>query len=109
MSKTLPRFQGCVREDWWKKVKKLFFSGELQTLPVTHCDNYNIIIKSVIEAFSLDILKNTMTVFGTLLSVVKQQINYLYICKGNSMICSDIWHKYHECYFKIVLHNFTSR
>ena len=21
------------------------------------------------------------------------------------MICSDIWHKYHECYFKIVLHN----
>ena len=28
---------------------------------------------------------------------------------GNSMICSDIWHKYHEWYFKIVLHNFTSR
>ena len=55
----------------------LFFSGEPQTLPVTHCDNY--IIKSVIEAFSLDILKNTLTVIGTLLSVVKQQIDYLYI------------------------------
>ena len=24
---------------------------------------------------------------------------------GNSMICSDIWHKYHECYFEIVLRN----
>ena len=46
-------------------------------LPVTHCDNY--IIKSVIEAFSLDILKNTLTVIGTLLSVVKQEIDYLYI------------------------------
>ena len=26
-----------------------------------------------------------------------------------SMICSDIWHKYHEWYFEIVLRNFTSR
>ena len=26
---------------------------------------------------------------------------------GNSMICSDIWHKYHERYFKIVKPNFT--
>ena len=31
------------------------------------------------------------------------------ICIGNSMICSDIWHKYHEWYFKIVIRNFTSR
>ena len=30
------------------------------------------------------------------------------ICIGNSMICSDIWHKYQEWYFKIVLHNFMS-
>ena len=30
-------------------------------------------------------------------------------CIGNGMICSDIWHKYHEWYFKIVIHNFTSR
>ena len=28
---------------------------------------------------------------------------------GNSMSCSDIWHKYHEWYFKIVIRNFTSR
>ena len=28
---------------------------------------------------------------------------------GNSMICSDIWHKYHERYFKIVIPNFRSR
>ena len=25
------------------------------------------------------------------------------ICIGNSMICSDIWHKYHERYFEIVI------
>ena len=25
------------------------------------------------------------------------------ICIGNSMICSDIWHKYHEGYFEIVI------
>ena len=31
------------------------------------------------------------------------------ICIGNSMICSDIWHKYHELYFEIVIRNFTSR
>ena len=28
---------------------------------------------------------------------------------GNGMIGSDIWHKYHKCYFKIVIQNFTSR
>ena len=27
----------------------------------------------------------------------------------NSMIFSDIWHKYHEWYFKIVIRNFTGR
>ena len=28
---------------------------------------------------------------------------------GNIMICRDIWHKYHEGYFEIVIRNFTSR
>ena len=28
-----------------------------------------------------------------------------WICMGNSMICSDIWHKYHEWYFEIVIRN----
>ena len=27
---------------------------------------------------------------------------------GNSMISGDIWHKYHERYFEIVIRNFTS-
>ena len=27
---------------------------------------------------------------------------------GNSIICSDIWHKYNERYFEIVIRNFTS-
>ena len=31
-----------------------------------------------------------------------------YICIGNSMICSDIWYKYHKWYFKIVICNFMS-
>ena len=30
------------------------------------------------------------------------------ICIGNSMICRDIWHKYHEWYFETVIRNFTS-
>ena len=34
---------------------------------------------------------------------------FLVISIGNSMICSDIWQKYHEWYFKIVIPNFTSR
>ena len=28
---------------------------------------------------------------------------------GNSVISSDIWHKYQEWYFEIVIRNFTSR
>ena len=32
---------------------------------------------------------------------------YVLFCIGNSMICSDIWHKYHGWYFKIVIGNFT--
>ena len=31
------------------------------------------------------------------------------VCVGNSMICSDIWHIYHEWFFKIVIRNFMSR
>ena len=29
------------------------------------------------------------------------------ICVGNSMICIDIWHKYHEWYFQIVIRNLS--
>ena len=35
--------------------------------------------------------------------------NFIYIRIGNSKISTDIWHKYHEWYFKIVIRNFTSR
>ena len=31
------------------------------------------------------------------------------LCKGNSMTCSDIWHKYQEWYFRIVIHNFKGQ
>ena len=32
-----------------------------------------------------------------------------FISVGNSMICCDIWHKYHEWYFEFGIRNFTSR
>ena len=45
--------------------------------------------------------------------VLKRWPGYLNFTKinisiGNSMICSDIWHKYHKWYFKIVIRNFSS-
>ena len=36
------------------------------------------------------------------------QLHSYAICLGNSMICSDIWHKDHKWYFEIVIRNFTS-
>ena len=36
------------------------------------------------------------------------QLQRYAICIGNSMICSDISHKYHKWYFEIVIRNFTS-
>ena len=35
------------------------------------------------------------------LGLAKAKINA--VCKGNSMIGSDIWHKYHKWYVKIVI------
>ena len=35
--------------------------------------------------------------------------DFLGISIGNSSICSDIWHKYYEQYFEIVIRNFTGR
>ena len=42
-----------------------------------------------------------------ILAGLKKIVSYISI--GNSMSCSDVWHKYHEWYFKIVIRNFTSR
>ena len=35
------------------------------------------------------------------------EYNVYRICIGNSVISSDIWHKYHEWYFEIVIRNLT--
>ena len=35
----------------------------------------------------------------------KKLVIIMLISIGNSMICSDIWHKYHEWYFEIVIRN----
>ena len=39
----------------------------------------------------------------------KYTVFNIWISIGNSMIYSDIWRKYPEWYFKIVIRNFTSR
>ena len=39
----------------------------------------------------------------------RSYVKNLWLSIGNSMICSDIWHKYHEWYFEIVIQNFASR
>ena len=51
------------------------------------------------KTFYFIFLRNT---FGSFYSLYGISI-------GNSMICSDIWHIYHEWYFEIVVRNFTSR
>ena len=40
--------------------------------------------------------------FYNRVSFFRKLISWLKISIGNSMKCSDIWHKYHEWYFKIV-------
>ena len=37
--------------------------------------------------------------------VTTRSINICLVCIGNSMICGDIWHKYHEWYFEMVIRN----
>ena len=43
----------------------------------------------------------------------KKHLRHLFLITisilGNSMICSDIWHKYRDWYFEIVMRNFMSR
>ena len=50
-----------------------------------------------------------LLLFLLLLFFIFNIITIIIISISNSMICSGIWHKYHEWYFKIVIHNFTSR
>ena len=37
--------------------------------------------------------------FENLAIKIKNEVNASDICIGNSMICSDIWHKYYEWHF----------
>ena len=43
-----------------------------------------------------------------LLGTVKKEEKKTSFCIDNSMISSDIRHKFHKWYFKIVMRNFTS-
>ena len=53
--------------------------------------------------------RHGLTVYAVRTVTAGSLILRLSIRIGNSMISSDIWHKYHELYFKIVIRNFTSR
>ena len=61
----------------------------------------------------VDINAQSPGILRVLVQLIVSVVRYLEvernICIGNSMICSDIWHKYHEWYFEIVIHNLTSR
>ena len=78
------------------EVNDLFYEGleELKTDP-----DFSTIMTEFDDA--LNGRKNMMTI-GLL-------VGRYFFSIGNSMICSDIWHKYHEGYFEIVIRNFTSR
>ena len=50
----------------------------------------------------------SLAVFCTSIILVQNtasEISVTEICIGNSMICSDVWHTYHEGHFKIVIRN----
>ena len=63
------------------------------------------------ETSSAPCLKKVVcTVFNFALYPPKwSYLKNLWLSIGNSMICSDIWHKYHEWYFEIVIQNFANR
>ena len=61
---------------------------------------FKIVIHNFIPSFLL-------TIWAVIFYVLLNLVTVLTVCIGNSMICSDLsWHKYHEWYFKIVIHNF---
>ena len=78
------------------------------TLFLFHALNYITGVKNVIFCPEFSLCRGSL--FWSFLSIVCD----IYIIKcshprlfcigtGNSMISSDIWHKYHELYFKIVI------
>ena len=74
-------FKARLSAKWW------FFSHANKT----HFHN---------KGFALGLILK-VRVFGTR----KWPINIRAFCIGNSIIFGDIWHKYHQWYFAIVIHN----
>ena len=61
------------------------------------------------KTFPAHLLESLSKTIATILRIHRNIASWnRFLCIGNSMICSDIWHKYHEWYFKIVIRNFTS-
>ena len=87
---------------WAKGDDRLITNGSVLYIPHSvhhgHCKKaVDIGIKPSSPNIHIQILQTDLHIFPYRISI------------GNSMICSDIWHKYHEWYFEIVLRNFTSR
>ena len=65
--------------------------------------------KNLLEANQPELCKTTLkyrNLFGLTSKILG---SYMRVCIGNSMICCDIWHKYHKGYFEIVICNLASR
>ena len=97
----------------YKTVVPTFEVDEILVFPFNQCavqdDSYFwVCIKpqSVTIQMELELLSNSF--LWCCLLCCKLFLNFE-VGRGNSMICSHIWHKYHERYFKIVQRNFTSR
>ena len=67
----------------------MFISGYANTGNVFYCLNVGTFLT---QRTGLQVEISKLLFFGT----------------GNSMICSDIWYKYHEWFFEIVIRNFTA-
>ena len=67
---------------------------------------HQILLTQLIYEKAWLILFNTFLDFT--IKHLPKYLSFSVICIGSSMICSDIWRKYHERCFKIVIRNFTS-
>ena len=79
-------------------------------------DNWNERKEKIKEKFSFLHLQWNLHIMkgqGTVNMFAIRRFHYIEVLFhnniGNSMICSDIWHKYNKWYFEIVICNFTSR
>ena len=90
-------------------------SWDCQGGNIASCCRQRNVWRGVVSTLKRSVFGHTMRVLPWCyekwrwLMLVHWNFKFLLISIGNSMIYSDIWHKYHEWYFEIVIRNFTSR